>query len=173
VGTSLGRQGPFFCSREKYCHNGGMAFADHRRRGGGRRRAFEVRRSGSTNCFTAPWWFPQKRLVYRQGRPVARGRALWGQQWPRLPRTRATRSLGGAQTEGRYVLAAAPALADAAVRRGAATGGAARSGNLFLDSPPRPTWFPTDESVKRLLHETPAVRGSPLGGQRAQAGRRG
>ena len=62
--------------REKYCHNGGMG-----PRPPSRRRLAK----GSTMAIMAPSGGPLKTVGLQGKRPQVRVRALWGQQWTRLP----------------------------------------------------------------------------------------
>jgi hypothetical protein len=66
----------------KYCHDGGMAFAHHH--GGLAPEGLPARR-----CPRSPsWprsWFPRSRSLQGKNRRVPGVRALWGQQWTRLP----------------------------------------------------------------------------------------
>jgi hypothetical protein len=78
-------------SRHKYCPNGGMTLAHHRRPARPRRGG--CRAEGSTIGMTAPFSGPKKCAVCRQKCLGSVIRAFWGQQWTRLPSRGVCRTL--------------------------------------------------------------------------------
>jgi hypothetical protein len=67
-----------FSRREKYCHNGGIAFAHHHGVG---------LPGGSTTAIMAPSGGPLKAAVCRGKAAESGVRAFWGPEWTCLPAT--------------------------------------------------------------------------------------